>query len=151
MMGQDESDNYAWKEKIFHLSCEQHNRLDDKLFQSSLMLAKTIITLSGGTLALSMTLMKEFIAKQTAPWMLRSAWIFFGLTIVTFVGEILISNQAIQAQIKINDNYYNKIQETGDHKLTPEQNSYYKAVLICDIVGIVLFLLAFIFLALFVL
>jgi len=92
-------------EKIYF---DYKSHLIDSRRQSYEQFDKAIFLLSGGGLAVSLTILKNLVPFQTAQYksLLASTWIFFTLPLVLTLLSFILSRCAIDKQLQYADEYF---------------------------------------------
>jgi len=105
---------------------------------------KSILTLSGGALLLSMTFVKDIVSgRPKDTWTLIAAWILLGTAIAVMLISLLTSQKAYQRQRDILDKGF------GDSKGGDESNCWACVTTWLHWISITLFLIAIFFLGYF--
>jgi len=81
---------------------------------------KAILTYASGSLALSLTFLKDFVPLDQASYagILYCSWILFAFCIAVTVASYRVSNVAHERQLKIAEEYY----RSGDHRVLMQKN-----------------------------
>ena len=141
-----------WQEKTHEQRLAVRAALDDKYFKSATEFSKTIITLSAGTLALSMALMTDLLKNPQGLGWLKLSWASFGVTILLVVASSHFEALSLRRQIDITDDYYERvIAVKGRTRIEPETNKWMKPALQAGYWSIATFVAGYFFLAGFVL
>lgn len=105
---------------------------------------KSILTLSGGALLLSMTFVKDIVSGSPQDtWALVVAWISLGIAIAAMLISLLISQKAYQRQRDILDKHF------GNSKSGDERNGWACGTKWLNRISIIVFLVAISFLGYF--
>lgn len=90
--------------KIQEIDDEERKLLIDAKRDAARSFDQTMITLSAGALGLSLTFVQE-IATKPAQWraVLSSAWVSFGIALVSILISFLLFQYAIDARIRLNE------------------------------------------------
>ena len=109
----DEDENLLYQQYLV----ERRALIGDKKLPSDLF-DKTLVTLSGGSLGLSLLVLKQIAPTPsvTSLWLLGGAWLGFSIALVIILISFLLSQNAVQRQIDILDSEYNS-------GTTPSKNS----------------------------
>jgi len=106
---------------------------------------KSVLTLSGGALLLSITFFKEIVRSPAYIWMMIIAWLAFGLTIVTMLVSLITSQNAYRRQRDILDGTVTSSEE-DDQK---NRSAFWTQVL--NFASVCIFIIGVVFFASFVL
>lgn len=100
---------------------------------------KALLTLSGGGLAISITLVKELFPsdKLIVSWLLMMAWALFCASIILTVISFLVSQKALNVQLENFDKY-----TAGDESYLNKNNPYSTATVWFNRVSGTFFILA---------
>lgn len=112
----DTSQEYEWQTKVHAQLISDYRETEDKRFQVTNQLNKTMINLSAGTLALSMTLVAEVFKSPTNIYLLKASWVSFGTTLILLIVGTFISTLGLKKQLAILINYYNETMQAGLEK-----------------------------------
>jgi len=69
---------------------------------------KSVLTYSTAGLAFSLGFLKDFVPINQAaqPWLLYLSWAMFVACVVSTMSSFLLSQQAVEVQLRINERYY---------------------------------------------
>ena len=125
-----EEELQKWRDKTHGQYIAIRAAMDDKYYKSATELGKTLVMLSAGTLALSMTLVKDIFKVPVAVGWLRVSWIAFGVAILLVVAGSHLEALALRRQIQITDDYYERVQKCNPGVVVePKKNKWMKATL----------------------
>lgn len=94
-------EKYRQEKNAFFESCTaERNRFIESKTDQSKTYDQTILTFSAGAIALSITFIEKLAPIPAAPWLLYTAWSFFGLAVLSVVLSFLVSQEAFQNEIE---------------------------------------------------
>ncbi|MDD5259487.1 MAG: hypothetical protein PHD29_05925 [bacterium] len=97
------------------LYLKERELFTNSLTQGSLSFDKTILTLSAGAFAISITFIKDIVPTTgNAKWLLFTAWAMFGLSILITLASFLSSQHNCLKKIEIIDKAFNN-NESSNH------------------------------------
>ena len=140
-----------WREKTHEQQLAIRESLDEKYYKTTSELSKTIISLSAGTLAISMTLLKDVFLVPVHKGWLTASWLSFGASILLVVAGSHLESWALQRQIIISDDYYEKVQEASDDdQIEPDENRFRWPINIVNYATAAAFVVGYLFMGIFV-
>lgn len=80
---------------------------------------KFMVTLSAGAFGLSITFVRELIENPQSLWLLRSAWMAFGLSLCAILASFLLSQSALRRQRAILDEIDQGQEDARDKRNVP--------------------------------
>jgi hypothetical protein len=140
---------YQWRMEVYSQYLNVRQDIDNKKFDISLQLSKSIITLSAGTLAISMTLMSDIWPDSNEYRSLIYSWMFFAVSIILEIINLALIITALDKQADINDDYYKEILESSE-AVSPANNPVNKWLIPLRILVLAAFLSGYYYLGSFV-
>ncbi len=133
---------------------DQRRTLDEAEFKIAESLDKTLLTLSGGALVISMTFVKDIARNPVWTWALMIAWILFGSSVTVLLVTSYVCQLAYKKERETLDAKqrakFNKHNKKLDEKNEVVENEWSEATKVGNISALVIFLLGLIFLGVFI-
>jgi hypothetical protein len=92
--------------KAYELYLADRTRLATAKLESAKSYDQTILTLSGGAVALSITFLEKLVHRPSVVWLLYASWICFGVAMLCTLYSLLASQRAVHEEIRKLDRSY---------------------------------------------
>lgn len=106
---------------------------------------KGLLTMSGGTLFLSMAFIKEIASKPHLTWTLLASWILLAVTVCAMLTSLLTSQSALRFQRKILDDELESKESASAKNLFAVQTNLLNAASIVSFIVAIVFLSVFVY------
>lgn len=106
--------------KAYELYLADRTRLATAKLESAKSYDQTILTLSGGAVALSITFLEKLVHRPSVVWLLYVSWLCFGVAMLCTLYSLLASQRATHEEIrKLDQNYQALVGVDREETATP--------------------------------